>query len=207
MGRGWLWPWCLACSKHGVARSVMAGSLVALLAAAAVAAASACSIGPSEVPPWAHGQGVSTPPASSAPPTSRSSPTPAPSAADAGADTPDAAPVTSPPAADASADDVAVDPTDAAPTPAEAGKSSAPTWTDIFNDYLALGTVGSCGTCHGQADTASDTFAYLQTSYAPTSFASAFTWSGGNMPLNGPSSNAQASADVAAWVAAGAQNN
>jgi mono/diheme cytochrome c family protein len=109
------------------------------------------------------------------------------------------------------APDAPADPDAASPepdaAPPEAGKSSGVTWTQIYDSYLAVGTIGNCGSCHGQADNASDTFTYIATSFAPTSFANCFTWSGGNMPLNGPASNPQAAAAVAAWVADGAQNN
>jgi hypothetical protein len=36
---------------------------------------------------------------------------------------------------------------------------------------------------------------------------SPLTWFGGNMPIGGPASNAQAVSDMNAWVAAGALDN
>jgi mono/diheme cytochrome c family protein len=185
-------------------RSVVALGCLAL-------AASACSVGPSEVPPWARGQGVSTgepaPAPSQAPTASPTSDVDAgPAMTDAAARTP--SPDASAPEVSTSEPDASADPDTGMGNPVDAGKASTgPTWTEFFNTYLALGTVGKCGSCHGQADNPSDTFNYLQGYYAPASFASAFIWSGGNMPLNGPTSNPQAVAALAAWVAAGAQNN
>jgi len=40
-----------------------------------------------------------------------------------------------------------------------------------------------------------------------SSTGSILSWFGGAMPPNGPQSNAQATTDIEAWVAAGAQNN
>ncbi|MGH7328392.1 MAG: hypothetical protein ACREJX_08585, partial [Polyangiaceae bacterium] len=95
---------------------------------------------------------------------------------------------------------------------------SAPTWTDLFNSYLASGTEGRCGDsgCHSQMRSASAAYSWLQgkrqingTSSAlgdPSS--SILSWmGGGSMPPHGPTSDATAASAFEAWTAAGAPNN
>jgi hypothetical protein len=95
--------------------------------------------------------------------------------------------------------------------------SSAPTWTQIFTQYLAGttsgsgGTIGHCASCHGQASSASATYAFLQSYNQVGSLGqtpgSIFTWMGGTMPVGGTTSDPQAALDVQAWAAAGALDN
>jgi hypothetical protein len=94
------------------------------------------------------------------------------------------------------------------------GGGTAPTWTEIFTSYLASGTVGNCGNCHGSMDTPSDAYSWLQgqgyVGGAKPSLAqsgsSCLKWFGGNMPPSGATS-AQAVTDLAAWALAGGQDN
>ena len=90
---------------------------------------------------------------------------------------------------------------------------AAPTWTGIFQSYLASGTEGHCASCHGQTSSATNAYSWLKskgyiagTGSALASNGSCLTFFGGNMPPGGPS-DAQAAADVTAWVAAGAPND
>jgi hypothetical protein len=95
------------------------------------------------------------------------------------------------------------------PPPSDAG-AQAPTWTQIYDTYFATGTVGVCGSCHSNATSPSATYTWLKgqgyINGAQTSL-SFLTWSGGNMPPSGPASLPQATADVNAWIAAGALDN
>ncbi len=92
---------------------------------------------------------------------------------------------------------------------------SAPTWTTIFNTYLAGGTKGRCSSCHSQGSSKSNLYSWLQSKgyISGTSSAlvdpnqSCLTWYGGNMPTNGPSSWSAAVTDMNAWAAAGALDN
>ncbi len=83
--------------------------------------------------------------------------------------------------------------------------SSAPTWTYLYTTYLAEGsTIGDCdGSCHhhSECSSASACFNWIGNDIQRLS------WEGGNMPPGGPSSDAQAEADFAAWQAAGGQDN
>jgi len=93
--------------------------------------------------------------------------------------------------------------------------SSAPTWTILFNTYLtdASATIGSCdgGSCHyhSECDTAAACYSWIgspsaQQQYGPLSNGGGlFTWDMGYMPKGGPTSEPQAEADFAAWIAAG----
>jgi hypothetical protein len=90
---------------------------------------------------------------------------------------------------------------------------AAPTWTAIYDAYLAKGTVGNCRSCHSQATSASGTYSWLQTTGyigGTTSTlvrgGSCLTWFGGNMPPGGRS-DPMAVSDMTAWAAAGAPNN
>lgn len=109
--------------------------------------------------------------------------------------------------------------------PAEAGTGSsssgsssgappaAPTWTAVYDAYLANGTTGHCVSCHNQMSSPSASYSFLASqgfiSGSTTRLAgsgSCFLWFGGNMPPGG-TSDAQAVTDLTAWAAAGAQNN
>jgi len=80
-----------------------------------------------------------------------------------------------------------------------------------------VGTVGNCATsgCHSEMGTALSSYSWLTGKGYIAGTASALadpsqsclTWLGGNMPPSGPTSNAQAVADLKAWAAAGAHNN
>jgi hypothetical protein len=94
------------------------------------------------------------------------------------------------------------------------GGASAPTWSAIFSKYLANGTVGGCPRCHFQMFSASASYSYLQsqryiggTGSLLVKSGSCLSWYGGTMPPGGPRTNAQATSDMNAWVAAGAMNN
>jgi hypothetical protein len=98
--------------------------------------------------------------------------------------------------------------------------SAPPTFTELFADYFAPNatpaTVGSCGkaTCHNaggtapELDTQSDFYTNLQTAQGqPSTWPSLFTWTGGTMPLSGPTSDPAAAQAIAEWIDAGAPNN
>lgn len=93
---------------------------------------------------------------------------------------------------------------------------AAPTWTQIYNAYMATGTIGNCAsgfTCHAStmgSPTAAYSFLGSYMSGSPprlVSRGSVLSWYGGNMPIGGPRSNAQATMDMNAWAAAGAKDN
>ncbi len=92
---------------------------------------------------------------------------------------------------------------------------TAPTWTQIFNSYMASGTKGRCSSCHSQGSSKSSLYTWLQgrgyisgtSSALVDSSQSCLSWYGGNMPTNGPSSYSAAVSDMNAWAAAGALNN
>ena len=95
------------------------------------------------------------------------------------------------------------------PPPPPPPPPAAPTWTQIYDHYLASGTVGHCADCHSQAASASATYGFLS-SYingSQSTLSGIFSWMGGTMPPGGATSNAQATADVQAWIAAGALDN
>jgi hypothetical protein len=89
------------------------------------------------------------------------------------------------------------------------------TWSTIYTKYLAGGTIGNCTKCHGlQMFNASASYSWLQSQgyingkgSVLVGSGSCLSWYGGNMPPNGPRSNAQAKTDMAAWAAAGGMNN
>ncbi|MFO0673799.1 MAG: hypothetical protein U0235_29970 [Polyangiaceae bacterium] len=92
---------------------------------------------------------------------------------------------------------------------------SGATWTSIYNSYLAGGTIGNCTPCHSGMKTAAGAYAWLKrkgyingaSSGLADPQVSCLSWLGGNMPPNGPSSNATATADLAAWAKAGGLQN
>ncbi len=94
-------------------------------------------------------------------------------------------------------------------------QSNAPTWTSIWNAYLANSTQGRCPGCHSQMSTPAKSYAWLHGkgyitgtgSPIAVNGRSTLSWFAGNMPPNGPTSWTQSTADVKAWVAAGAANN
>lgn len=116
---------------------------------------------------------------------------------------------------------------DASATP-EAGAAAAPTWTQIYAQYIGPGTPGHCsgtGGCHTSSrggfkcgTSKSECFAGLVQAglVTPANGAqspigkvgqSPLVWLGGGMPLDDDSPNPAAGAAVQAWVAAGAKND
>lgn len=132
---------------------------------------------------------------------------------DAGTVTPDAG---GPIGKDASATDSGA-PKDSGTPQQDSGPppSQAPTWTQIFNDYMKSGTKGRCSSCHSEGSSASNLYAWLQnrgyisgaSSALVDSNQSCLSWYGGNMPPSGPTSYGNAVPDMNAWAAAGAKNN
>ncbi len=106
--------------------------------------------------------------------------------------------------------------TPGAGTGASGEGGSAPTWTKLWTEYLAAGTVGGCAKagCHGtpgQCDTPSDCYQWLD-SYSDICGGinnnALFSWTpNGFMPAGGPTSEPNVVTDFAAWTAAGSQNN
>jgi hypothetical protein len=101
------------------------------------------------------------------------------------------------------------------PPPVDSGvTTTAATWTQIYNDYLAGSTEGRCSGCHGQGSSASNLYNWLKgkgyisgtSSALVDSSQSCLSWYGGNMPPSGPN-DAKAVSDMNAWAAAGAANN
>jgi hypothetical protein len=91
----------------------------------------------------------------------------------------------------------------------------APTWSQLYANYLGAGAACDCKQCHSQGSSASNLYSWLSgrgyMSAPNPSFLSGardgLTWFGGGMPPNGAASNSQAVSDFNAWAAAGAQNN
>jgi len=107
----------------------------------------------------------------------------------------------------------------------------APTYSQLYDDYFALGTPGHCATAGCHADPGHTVWACGATKaecYAgmtkvglidPTDpthspiaspTLSPLVWInplGGNMPFDSPAENASARKAITAWVAAGAQND
>jgi hypothetical protein len=84
----------------------------------------------------------------------------------------------------------------------------------IFSTYLNNSSVGGCPRCHGQMNSASGAYSWLQgqryingTGSLLAAPGSCLSWYGGTMPPGGPRSDAQAVSDMDAWAAAGAKNN
>ncbi len=84
-----------------------------------------------------------------------------------------------------------------------------PTWTQIYTNYIASGTIGGCPGCHSGYGSASAAYSKGGGSTWANPSSSRLTWYGGDMPPNGPSASsaAQAVTDMNAWYAAGAPNN
>jgi hypothetical protein len=89
--------------------------------------------------------------------------------------------------------------------------SSAPTWSQVYDTYLASGTEGHCVNCHSSASSPSGAYALVQSggyiNGTQSTVANLFSWMGGIMPPGGASSDAKGTAAVKAWVAAGAMDN
>jgi len=113
-------------------------------------------------------------------------------------------------------------------TPTDAGAGPAPTWTQIYTQYIGPGTPGHCsgtGGCHTNSrggfkcgTSKSDCYAgmvaaglVLTTNGAQSPIGkvgqSPLAWLGGGMPLDNDAPNPTAAAAVQAWVAAGAKND
>ncbi len=93
------------------------------------------------------------------------------------------------------------------------GEAGAPTWTELYTMYFADGTQGSCANvlCHFQMNGPAASYQWLltQPQCSPAGsppLACLTCYGGGNMPKFCPFTQ-QACKDVAAWAAAGAQNN
>lgn len=90
-----------------------------------------------------------------------------------------------------------------------------PTWTYLFNTYLAAATPGNCAACHGagyyygSCDDPVDCYELIGNGqYGGLSTGGGFfSWDLGGMPPSGPTSLPQADIDFAAWIAAGSQDN
>jgi hypothetical protein len=99
-----------------------------------------------------------------------------------------------------------------------ASSGNAPTWTQLYQTYMLIGTMGNCTFpgCHdGDMDTPSDSFTWLasQMQLGDSNPAivqpgvSCLSWFGGTMPMGGPTMSTTATKDFMAWAAAGAKNN
>lgn len=93
-----------------------------------------------------------------------------------------------------------------------------PTWTQLFNAYMAAGKVGNCAHsgCHQNVmGNPSAAFSWLGAEHQlggampaitdPDS--SCLSWLGGDMPPGGPAFDPAVERDFDAWVKAGAKNN
>jgi hypothetical protein len=94
----------------------------------------------------------------------------------------------------------------------------APTWTQLFNAYLAAGTVGNCAHsgCHRNVmGSPSAAFSWLHAEQQlngpepaiADSSSSCLSWLGGDMPPGGPATDPVVELDLESWVKAGAKNN
>jgi hypothetical protein len=98
---------------------------------------------------------------------------------------------------------------------ASSSTTVAPTWSTLYRKYMAKDTVGDCGSCHAEAGTAQRAYDWLARQqymagsppYLVDSRSSCFTWLGGDMPPDGPSSYGRAQRDFQAWADAGAGKN
>jgi hypothetical protein len=75
---------------------------------------------------------------------------------------------------------------------------------------LATGTIGHCSDCHPTSD-APSAYSFLQSSGyingTQSTVSAVFAWMGGFMPPGPTTPNAKATAEVKAWVAAGAKDD
>ncbi len=86
-----------------------------------------------------------------------------------------------------------------------------PTWSDLYRRYMAKGTVGDCASCHAEATTPDGAYDWLAEQqymagvlpYLVDPRASCFSWLGGDMPPEGPSSYPRARRDFLTWAIAG----
>jgi hypothetical protein len=103
------------------------------------------------------------------------------------------------------------------PPPLDSGgppPPTAPTWTELFNNYMSGSAEGRCAGCHSQGSSKSSLYSWLSgkgyisgtSSALVDSSQSCLSWYGGNMPPGGPN-DAKAVSDMNAWAAAGAANN
>lgn len=103
-------------------------------------------------------------------------------------------------------------PLEAAPYP-----EAAPSWSQIYERYLAVGSVGSCARsagCHvSEMSDAASAYAWLRehgyidgTQSALVQRNSCLRWFGGNMPPRG-ADDRRAVDDLVAWVASGARED
>ena len=93
----------------------------------------------------------------------------------------------------------------------------APTWAQIYASYLSASSNGQCALsgCHSQMATAAGAYGWLKarghingaSSRLVSTSTSRLTWYGGDMPPRGPTTWAQAVADMNAWAKAGALQN
>jgi hypothetical protein len=113
-------------------------------------------------------------------------------------------------------------PADATPPDAS---SPAPTFTDIYRDWIGPSTAGHCSNCHTSTlggfkcgASKDDCFAGLvaaglidpnapATSLLGADGASPLAWFGGDMPKDAPNPNPAAKAALRAWILAGAHND
>jgi hypothetical protein len=90
-------------------------------------------------------------------------------------------------------------------------EGKAPTWTQLFNAYMAAGTVGNCAHsgCHPSAmGTPHAAFAFLTAEGQLTgpqpaitdSSSSCLSWLGGDMPPGGPTSDPMVTKDFTMWI-------
>ena len=90
-----------------------------------------------------------------------------------------------------------------------------PTWTYLWNTYLAAGTPGDCSACHmagyyyGSCDDPVDCYDFIGNGQwgGLTAGGGLFTWDNGYMPPSGTTSLPQADIDFGAWIAAGSPDN
>jgi hypothetical protein len=90
-----------------------------------------------------------------------------------------------------------------------------PTWTQIFDAYLASGTIGYCTDCHAEMSDPPASFFWLEEQgyvgepnpALTNPGASCLTWYGGNMPPGAPVLSADAVKHMDAWAVAGGFNN
>ncbi len=92
---------------------------------------------------------------------------------------------------------------------------ATPAWPVLYRKYLAEGTVGDCASCHAEAATPDGAYDWLAGQqymagsplYLVDLRTSCFSWFGGDMPPDGPSSYTRARTDFNAWADAGASKD